>query len=142
MNPLYLELLSIAYSPSSPIANPEGAMQSIRTAALPDLPEEMRKGMYDKCARFILPEKPDGLEFSKDCFWRQFQQRFVWYRAWMGTSEQKSRAAEWLKSQRETALRRGNQWPPNPLPFRHKTVMPEPWDGKEERPGRMPIEGK
>lgn len=142
MTPLYSELLTIAYSPESPISNPDAAVSAIRTAAIPDLPEQLRKDMRDKCASIILPEKPDGMEFSKDCFWRHFQQRFIWHRAWMGTPDQKHRAAEWLKSQRETALRRGTAWPPKPLPFRKKVAMPMPNDGKDERPGRVPRNGK
>jgi len=142
MTPLYSELLTLAYSTDTPISNPDAAVSAIRTAAIPDLPEQLRKDMRDKCAGLILPEKPDGMEFSKDCFWRHFQQRFVWHRAWMGTPDQKHRAAEWLKSQRETALRRDKAWPPKPLPFRKKVAMPMPWDGREEKAVRVPRDGK
>jgi len=97
--------------------------------------------MRDKTVHFIMPTRPDGMEYSKDCFWRQFQQKFVWHKAWMGTQEQKESAAQWLRLERETAQRRGNAWPPIPT-FRPMVVMPEPWDGKEEKPGRMPRTGK
>lgn len=142
MTPLYDELLTIAYSPQSPISNPDGAMSAIRTAAIPDTPEGFRQKMRDKTASFILPEKPEGMEFNRDCFWRKFQQKFVWHRAWMGTPEQKRHAAEWLKKERETALRRGTAWPPNPVPFRPTVTLPKPWDGKEEKPGRVPRTGR
>lgn len=142
MTPLYSELLTLTYSTETPIANPDGAMHAVRTAALPDLPELFRKDMRDKCAHFILPEKPDGMEFSRDCFWREFQQKFVWHRAWMGTPEQKKHAAEWLAGERQKALKRGTAWPPKPLPFRAKVTMPQPWDGKEEKAGRVPRNGK
>lgn len=142
MIPLYNELLTLCYSPESPVSNPEGAMQSVSTAAIPDAPEQFRQDMRDKCARFILPEKPEGMEFSPNCFWREFQQKFIWHRAWMGTPEQKRHAAEWLRKERETALRRGKQWPPKPLPFRAKVAIPQPWDGKEEKAGRVPRDGK
>lgn len=140
MTPLYNELYALAFSgiPS----NPDGATGAVKTAALPDMPEQFRKEMRDKTARFILPEKPDGMEFSKDCFWREFQQKFVWHRAWMGTPEQKANAAEWLRKERETALKRGHEWPPKPLPFRKKVTLPETWTGKEEKSGRVPRDGK
>lgn len=140
MTPLYNELYALAFSgiPS----NPDGAMNAIKTAAMPDLPRYFCQEMRNKTARFILPEKPDGMEFSKDCFWREFQQKFIWHRMWCGTPEQKRYAAEWLKSQRETALRRNKQWPPNPLPFRQKVAIPQPLDGKDEKPGRLPRTGK
>lgn len=142
MTPLYDELISIAASPETPVSNPDGAKSAVLTAALPDLPEQLRREMEKTTARFILPGKPDGMEFSKDCFWREFQQKFVWHRAWCGTVEQKKHAAEWLKKERETALRRGKQWPPKPLPFRLKVALPMPNDGRDEKPGRIPRDGK
>ena len=142
MTPLYNELLSLIASPDTPVSNPDGAMSAIKTAAIPDLPEQLRREMESKTFRFILPTKPEGAEFNRDCFWREFQQKFIWHRAWMGTPEQKRHAAEWLKSQREMALRRNQAWPPKPLPFRAKVTMPMPNDGKEERPGRVPRDGK
>ena len=142
MTPLYDELLSLTASPDTPASNPDGAKSAIMTAAIPDLPEQLRRGMEAKTASFILPEKPDGMEFNRDCFWREFQQKFVWHRAWVGTPDQKRHAAEWLKKERETALRRGKQWPPNPLPFRPKVTVPQPWDGKNEKAGRIPRDGK
>lgn len=142
MTSLTNELLSIIAAPDTPVSNPDGAMSAIKTAAIPDTPELFRQEMEKKTARFIMPAKPDGMEFNRDCFWREFQQKFIWHRAWMGKPEQKRHAAEWLKSQRETALRRGKQWPPNPLPFRPKVTLPMPNDGKDERAGRVPRGGK
>lgn len=142
MTPLYDQLLSICLPHDSPVSNPYGAIAAIKTASMPDTPEQFRREMRDKTARFILPEKPDGMEFSRDCFWREFQQKFVWHRAWMGTPEQKSHSAAWLKKERETALRRGTAWPPKPLPFRGKVTLPQPNDGKGEKPGRVPRTGK
>lgn len=126
----------------SPIANPEGAASAVRIAANANNPEQFRREMRDKTARFILPTKPDGTEYGKDCFWREFQQKFVWHRAWMGTPEQKRNAAEWLRKQREQAQRRGAAWPPNPLPFRAAVTLPQAWSGKDEKPGRVPRTGK
>ena len=142
MTNLYDELLALTVSPGTPIQNPDGAKYAILTAALPGLPEQLCREMEAKTARFIMPEKPDGMEYNRDCFWREFQQKFIWHRAWMGTPEQKLHAAEWLKGQRETALRRGKKWPPNPLPFRPKVTMPTPWEGKDEKAGRVPRDGK
>lgn len=142
MTALTNELLAIIASPDTPVSNPDGAMSAIKTAAIPDTPEQLRREMETKTARFIMPEKPDGMEFNRDCFWRKFQQNFIWHRTWMGTPEQKRHAAEWLKGQRETALRRGKQYPPKPLPFRPKVALPMPNDGKGERAGRVPRDGK
>jgi len=140
MTTLYHELLTLTVE-GSPIPNHEGAAQSIRIASNLYTPAEFRKEMRDKTVHFIMPTRPDEMEYSKDCFWRQFQQKFVWHKAWMGTLEQRESAAEWLRKERETAQRRGNAWPPVPM-FRPMVLMPEPWDGKEEKPGRIPRTGK
>lgn len=141
MTTLYEELLSLTIE-GSPIQNPDGAAQAISTAKIAGTPEEMRRQMRDMTARFIMPSKPDGAEFSRDCFWRAFQQKFIWHRAWCGTPEQKQHAADWLRKERETAQRRGQVWPPKPLPLRAKVTIPQPWDGKEEKAGRVPRDGK
>ena len=74
MTPLYSELLSLIAAPDTPVSNPDGAKSAILTAALPDLPEQLRREMETKTARFIMPEKPDGMEFNRDSFGRKYQQ--------------------------------------------------------------------
>ena len=138
---LYDELLTLT-GDQSPARNPEGARDAIQTAATPGLPEEFRREMRDKTAHFILPEIPDGCEFSRDCFWRRFQEKLVWHRAWMGIQESKWGASAWLRTQRETAQKRGQAWPPKPTVRPLARPVPQPWDGREERPGRVPRTGK
>jgi hypothetical protein len=137
---LYNELITLTVE-GSPIQNPEGAAQSIRTAKIAGAPEKMRKEMRDMTARFILPAVPEGMQFARSTFWDKFVQKFVWNRAWTGTDEQKERAAEWLQRERTVAQNRGRTWPPNPT-FRPVVAVPQPWDGKEEKPGRIPRTGK
>lgn len=139
-HPLYSELLSMCHE-NSPIANPEGARAAIETASIPNTPEEFRRQMRDKTARYIMPERPAGMEYGKDCFWRFFQQKFVWHNAWFGTPNGKNIAAEFLKKHREIEQKRGGQWPPTPT-FRPMVIMPQPRDGKSGANGWTPRTGK
>lgn len=140
MTTIYDELRTLC-ADGSPIQNPEQARHAISTAEIPGTPDKFRREMYDATAKHILPVRPPGMGFSRDCFWSKFRAKFVYRKAWMGSDQEKENAAAWLRSQRETAQRRGNAYPPAPS-FRPVVVMPQPWDGKEERPGRVPIEGK
>lgn len=140
MTTLYDELLTLT-ADDSPGSNPEGAAAAIRTARIAGTPDVFRKEMCVKTARFIVPTIPDGMEYSKDCFWREFQAKFIWHRAWMGTDAQKESSAAWLRKERETAQRRGNVWPPKPT-FRPAVKLPMPWDGRNEKAGRVPVDGK
>ncbi len=138
MHPLTYELRAICQD-GSPIQNPEGAASAIAIAEI--APDGMKKAMCEKTAAFILPARPDNMEFSRDNFWSAFRAKFIWRKLWMGSDLEKDNAAAWLKVQRETAQRRGQQWPPKPA-FRPKVSLPIPWDGIKERPGRMPRDGK
>lgn len=88
-----------------------------------------------------MPERPDGMEYGKDCFWRFFQQKLIWHRAWCGTEKGKGIAADFLKKHREIAQQRGSQWPPIPT-FRPMVIMPQPRDGKDGANGWTPRTGK
>lgn len=138
---LYDELLTLT-GDQSPARNPEGAKQAIEIAALSGTPDQFRREMRDKTAHFILPEIPEGMEFGKNCFWRKFQDAFVWHRAWMGSDEIKAHTANWLRRERETAQKRGQAWPPKPTFRPVARPVPQPLDGREERPGRVPRTGK
>jgi len=155
MTTIYEELTTLCAGESY-CQNPEGALSSIRIAATPGTPQTMREAFRDRTARFIMPERPNGMEYSRDNFWRGFQQRFIWHRMWVGTPEQQQRAADWLRKERETAQRRAadwlrkeretaqrrrQAWPPKPT-FTPMVAVPQPWDGKDERPGKMPRDGK
>jgi len=140
MTTIYEELHALTLE-GSPIRYPEQAQGAIKAASVPNTPEQFRREMRDATAEMIMPARPINMAFSKDCFWREFQQKFVWHKAWMGTDEQKTSVAKWLRNQRETAQRRGNAYPPQPS-FRPIVTMPEPWKGKDEKPGRVPMDGK
>lgn len=139
-HPLYYELASLCHERST-IPNPQGAMNAIEIAFTPELPDDFRKQMRDKTQHFIMPEKPDGMEYGKDCFWRFFQQKFVWHHLWCGTDAGKQRAADFLKKHREAAQKHGSAWPPAPT-FRPATTVPMPRDGRDGANGWMPRTGK
>jgi hypothetical protein len=136
MTTIYDELILLTAGDT--VRNPEGAAAVIRAAANETLPRGFRRRMRDKTWHMILPEIPEGKEFSRDNFWFWFQMRFVWHRAWMGTERQKQTQATWLRTQRETAYRRGEAWPPKPSFRPIPAALPQPWTGKDERPGRAP----
>lgn len=80
-----------------------------------------------------LPEIPAGMDYARDSFWYKYRHRFAWWSA--------VRALGWYVEQREKAKRYGQPFPPKPF-FQKKTTMPTPWDGREEKPGRVPRQGK
>lgn len=131
MNALYSELRALTDNLH--------VIAAIDTAAIPDAPEGLLRGLEKSVS--ILPEIPTGKRFAKECFWAKFQAKFVWHTAFGKDGARKENAARWLRSMREAALRRNQQWPPKPIfiPF---VTMPEPWEGKDEKPGRVPREGK
>ena len=112
---------------------------AIETAAITDTPETFRAGLYR--ATSVMPEIPKGNRFSKDCFWAKFQEKFIWHTAFGTHPAKKNRAAEWLQEQRESAQRRGHAWPPKPV-FMPVSTTPQPWDGRNEKPGNVPRDGK
>lgn len=138
---IYHELIYLT-AEGTPARNPEGARQAIGIAANQNSPLEFRRQMRDKTAHFILPEIPEGCEFSRDCFWSKFRAKFIWRKVWTGSDLEKETAAKWLQSQRETAQVRRQPWPPKPTFRKVAGPLPQPWDGKEERPGRVPRTGK
>lgn len=140
MHPLYNELLALCHA-DSPISNPYLADPAVKTAAIETTAIEMRKQLEVATAGYIMPERPQGTEYGKDCFWRMFQQKFIWHRAWHGTPQQKEYAAEFLRKRREIEQSHGRQWPPKPS-FRPVVTMPPVWDGKDEKAGRVPRTGK
>ena len=131
MHPLYTELLTITENPNH--------IAAINTAAVPDNPETFRKGMYK--ATSIAPAIPAGRRYDKECFWGKFEAKFIWHTAWMGPEIRKDDAARWLQAMRESAQRRGQVWPPKPV-FIPMATTPAPWDGKNEKPGSIPRDGK
>ena len=131
MNPLYSELRTLTDNPH--------VIAAIDTAAIPGAPAEMLRKLEKQVS--ILPELPAGQRFAKECFWAKFQAKFVWHTAFGKDDARKENAARWLQAMREAAQRRGQQWPPKPI-FLPAVTMPEVWEGKQEKPGRVPREGK
>ena len=131
MNTLYSELRTLTDNPH--------VIAAIDTAAIPGAPAEMLRKLEKQVS--ILPELPAGQRFAKECFWAKFQAKFVWHTAFGKDDARKENAARWLQAMREAAQRRGQQWPPKPI-FLPAVTMPEVWEGKQEKPGRVPREGK
>ncbi len=131
MNPIYAELRTLTDNPH--------VIAAIDTAAIPGAPAEMLRKLEKQVS--ILPELPAGQRFAKECFWAKFQAKFVWHTAFGKDDARKENAARWLQAMREAAQRRGQQWPPKPI-FLPAVTMPEVWEGKQEKPGRVPREGK
>lgn len=131
MNALYHELRTLTDNPH--------VWAAIETAAIEGAPAEMLRGLEKSVS--ILPAIPPGKRFSKECFWAKFQAKFIWHTAFGKDQPRKESAARWLRAMREAAQRRNRQWPPKPI-FVPAVTMPQPWDGKDEKPGRVPREGK
>lgn len=131
MHALYIELLTLTDNPNN--------IDAIRTAAVPDNPETFRKGMYK--ATSIAPAIPSGRRYAKECFWGKFEAKFIWHTACMGPEVRKNNVAKWLRETREAAQRRGQAWPPKPI-FVPMATTPGAWNGKNEKPGRVPRDGK
>lgn len=131
MNDLYQELRTLTDNPN--------VIAAINTAAIPGAPAEMLRKLEKQV--FILPEVPPGKRFAHECFWSKFQAKFVWHTAFGKAETRKDGAARWLRAMREAAQRRGHAWPPTPK-FVPSVTMPEVWTGKNEKPGRVPRDGK
>lgn len=131
MNPLYHELRTLTDNPN--------VIAAINTAAITGAPAEMLRKLEKRV--YILPEVPAGQRFAKECFWAKFQAKFVWHSAFGKDDARKESATRWLRAMREAAQRRNQQWPPKPI-FVPAVTMPDAWEGKDERAGRVPRDGK
>lgn len=131
MNALYHELRTLTDNPH--------VWAAIDTAAIEGAPEGLLRGLEKSVS--ILPAIPPGKRFAKECFWSMFQAKFVWHTAFGKDSARKDSAARWLRAMREAAQRRNHLWPPTPK-FVPSVTMPEAWTGKDEKPGRVPRDGK
>lgn len=130
-HPIYIELRTLTDNPNH--------IAAIKTAAVNGTPETLRKAMCRAVS--IAPAIPSGKRYAKECFWAKFQSKFIWHTAWMGPESRKDSAARWLRAMREAAQRRGQAWPPEPI-FIPQATTPAPWDGRNEKPGRVPRDGK
>ncbi len=130
-HPLYHELRTMTDNPH--------VWAAIDTAAIEGAPEGLLRGLEKSVS--ILPAIPPGKRFSKECFWGKFQAKFVWHTAFGKDSARKDSAARWLRAMREAAQHRNHVWPPTPK-FVPSVTIPEAWTGKDEKPGRVPMDGK
>lgn len=130
-HPLYDELRTLTDNPH--------VWAAIETAAIEGAPEGLLRGLEKSVS--ILPAIPPGKRFAKECFWSKFQAKFVWHTAFGKDSARKDSAARWLRAMREAAQRRDKPRPPTPK-FIPSVTMPEAWTGKDEKPGRVPRDGK
>lgn len=126
-HPIYNELRMLTDNPY--------VIAAIETAAVSDTPKTFREGLYR--ATSVMPEPPKGRQVSRECFWGKFNAKFIWHTAWKGPEVRKDNAAQWLRELREAAQRGNHIWPPKPI-FVPAATVPEPWEGKEEKPGRVP----
>ena len=130
-HPLYDELRALTDNPH--------VWAAIDTAAIEGAPEGLLRGLEKSVS--ILPAIPPGKRFSKECFWGKFQAKFVWHIAFGKDDARKDSAARWLRAMREAAQHRNHLWPPTPK-FVPAVTVPEPWIGMDEKPGRVPRDGK
>lgn len=131
MTTLYAELRTLTDNPH--------VIAAIDTAAIPGA-TYIQLRYLARTVR-VSPEVPAGKRFAKECFWSKFQAKFVWHTAFSRDQYRKESAARWLRAMREAAQRRNRQWPPKPI-FVPAVTIPEAWDGKQEKPGRVPRDGK
>lgn len=82
-----------------------------------------------------LPKLEPGQDFARDSFWWTYRQRFVIPA--MLKRVAKPNAEKWFDREENRALLNGTTFPPSPVITR-KVTLPQPWDGKDEKPGRMP----
>jgi len=122
MKPIYAELLLLCETTQ--------AKKAIESAAIEGTPEQFRKEMCKTTRKHVVPGIPEGQARLRECFWFSFNVKGVWECAWGTNDEKKDRLAEWLKEKRETAQRRGYEWPPKPI-YQKAFTLPQPRTGKE-----------
>ena len=80
-----------------------------------------------------LPSIPPGMDYAKDSFWFRLRHKFTW--------KHEIEAWEWYIRQRDKAELNKKPFPPAPV-FARRSAIPQPWDGKSEKGGRIPWTGK
>ena len=86
-----------------------------------------------------LPPTPAGKDYARDSFWWTYRQRFSipMKFGW----KIKPVAFEWFDRKEKKAMLNGTVFPPNPT-FQPAAKLPMPWDGRDEKAGRVPRTGK
>ena len=122
MNEIYNELILLCET--------DQARHAVKTAAIEGTPEDFRVHMCKQTRKHIVPGIPEGKTRLKECFWFTFNVKGVWECAWSTKEEKKNKIAEWLKEKRESAAKRGSEWPPKPI-YQKAFTLPQPRTGKE-----------
>lgn len=91
--------------------------------------------MNDKY-KLDLPEIPDGMTFAPDTFWHKYRRKFK------GIHPPKEHDFDWFNGQEAQAALYNRQFPPRPVFAKVYGAVPQPWDGRNERGGRVPRTGK
>ena len=85
---------------------------------------------------FELPAIPPGKDFARDSFWWRYRERFARRRA-MGW-QIKEAAYDWFDREEKAAQLNGQPFPPKPVFSASAPPVPSAWDGRNEKPGRVP----
>lgn len=86
-----------------------------------------------------LPEIPAGQDFARDSFWWKYRERFE--RPMRYKWKVKKSSEDWFDKQKNSAELYQTPFPPKPI-FRRVSPLPQVWDGKDEKPGKVPRTGK
>lgn len=101
--------------------------------------------MYSKLARetraLFYPKCPAGMRYQKMSFWAVLLNNDVWARAMRGCVARQNAAAKWIAEYKERRAKRGEAWPPKAY-FEPVYELPQPYDGRDEKAGRLPRTGK
>ena len=82
-----------------------------------------------------LPDIPPNHDFARDTFWQKYRAGFI--RKQPGPKEW-----SWYERERKYYELRDKPFPPKPVFYKVQAALPQPWDGGNERAGRVPREGK
>lgn len=82
-----------------------------------------------------LPEIPDGKDFTRDTFWWKFRQLFL-------RTRPKEKSWDWYYREKTRRISREMPFPPAPVFCHIAPPVPQVWTGEDEKPGRVPRDGK
>ena len=83
-----------------------------------------------------MPAIQPGKDFAKDSFWWKYRERF--YKPIRMGWKVKQAAFDWFDRMEKQSANTGKLFPPKPVLTAMPRPMPQPWDGKDEKPGRVP----
>lgn len=122
MNPLHEQLLAL-------FGNDPQLAQDLRLAATEPRTEQVR--MATESVRRLIPKPLPGQQVWRHSFWGLFLEKRVMDAAFFGTPERQAQLADFLQRQRNTVLRRRQQWPPKAVSCKAAALpMPDGRRGK------------